>query len=162
MAKYSDEDLKPHKSVAVFVRNENDGTWLVMYHKKHDMIAPVIGKVLPGERIDAAASRELKEEVGLDVKPTSLRYLGSYKKEYDFDGTKVWVDTHCFSIGLDGFWSMMDYIVQNKEPEKHDNLRFEPMLKIKQFILDPNVRVADALRWLVFVYGSRRRLPEER
>ena len=153
MAMYSDEDLKPHKSVAVFVQDMSSGRILVMHHKKHDMIAPVLGKVHPGERIDVAASRELMEEVGLDVKPTSLKYLGSYKKKYDFGGTDVWVDTQCFSIGLEGFENMLDYMVQNKEPEKHDDLRFENK-EIVEHILCSDVRVADALRWLYFVYGA--------
>lgn len=157
MAKYSDEDLKPHKSVAVFVMDSNSNNFLAMHHKKHDMLAPVLGKVHPGERVDVAAARELKEETGMDVKPTALRYLGSYKKQYNFDGTKVWVETHCFSIVLEGFENMLDYIVQNKEPEKHDDFGFHDNVEIVKHIIVQDVRVADAFRWLHFVFGQTNR-----
>jgi isopentenyl-diphosphate delta-isomerase len=44
------------------------------------------GHISAGDEIEDSARREIKEELGLDIKPTELKHLYTYKQEYNSDG----------------------------------------------------------------------------
>ena len=137
---FTQEDLKPHETSSVLMWNQNHEL-LVMDHRKHGMIAPVIGKCHTGETPVQAIIREAQEEVGVTFRESGLLFVGSYTKQYDFGGTKVWVKTNVFNA-----FSSWTGEIRNMEPEKHYNLRFLGLADL--FALEKRgLKVADVIRF---------------
>lgn len=82
----------PQGEVVMFVRRRDPGRGLFGLPG---------GFVDPGESADAAASREVREEVGLEV--TALRYLGSFPNNYEFRGVVIPVTDLIFQCQVASF-----------------------------------------------------------
>ena len=143
MGKYSDEDMAAHKTVAVIVLN-SDGTFLVMDHKKHNMIAPVVEKCHEGESAELACVRAVREECGMIASKTDFEYIGHYEKVYTFDGNQVPIGTDVYIFRN---WKMYP---KNVEPEKHANFRFMGLGDI-MVEHQKGVKVSDTL---LFLYNA--------
>lgn len=102
---------------------------LVLWKKKHEHYEFPGGKVEEGEIIEQAATRECKEELGVDV--TIVRYL-----EYEN-----------FTIQNKQYQSHLHLgeIQNNQTPKVHEPDKFEkifwlPMREYKNYVCAPNVR----------------------
>jgi 8-oxo-dGTP pyrophosphatase MutT (NUDIX family) len=77
------------------------------------------GKVDPGERVDLAAARELREETGLLVRPDDLRLVHTVQVEQGWDGHGGFV----LFVFAATAWSGT---LLNVEPGKHIDVRWAP------------------------------------
>ena len=126
-------------AVAALITNEKGMLMLVTRG-----IEPNYGKLdLPGGFIDPdesaenAVSRELEEELGLQVK--SLKYLGSAPNEYVFSEYTVFTLDLAFKVvaettaGLKAMDDILDYKFYSEDEIDYDEI---PAPSIKQFVKD--------------------------
>ncbi|MFG3052298.1 NUDIX domain-containing protein [Kitasatospora sp. NPDC048239] len=77
------------------------------------------GKVEEGERLDEAAARELREEVGLTVAPDQLRLVHTIQVKAGWDGTGPFLLSVFAATSWDGE-------LTNVEPDKHLGAEWKP------------------------------------
>ena len=102
-----------------------------------DLAEIVAGRVEPGEALDAAARREVKEETGLDA--------GAMVELYAFLPTPGIVDEHALADALrDGRLAAAGLDVFGEEPVSADN----PLLALDNVVVTPHVTwyTADTMR----------------
>ena len=96
------------------VANE-EGKFLVLWHRKYRFWTVPLGKIEPGEQGIAAAHREALEELGILPERIDLLENGSKSTELD--------DCSDIAIALCCVTSYSGTIA-NREPDKHDHFRF--------------------------------------
>lgn len=101
-------------AVALVVTDE-EGKLLVLWHSKHRFWTVPIGKIEPGEACRSAALREAFEELGIVSERVEL--VDTVYKPYDIDD---------YSDIIIALWRVLSYsgAITNREPDKHDRLRF--------------------------------------
>ena len=130
------EDFNDHDTVAGVIRVKVDDKicYVIMDHIKHNMLTFPIGKCKPGLPIQDELRREMKEEIGVDVKNAGEAV--SFNKVYSFTGKPVNVNTHVFNIYA------AEGEVKNMEPDKCRGIR----LLIEEEILNSGRRIGDCVR----------------
>lgn len=120
-SKYTEEDLKPHESVAgvTFFIEKRKGAqpkYLVQDHTKHNMLTFPIGKVKFDQTIEEGLKCEMKEELGITL--TKYNELFDFDYTYDFDGKKIDIKTHVFDL------IQFTGTIRNMEPKKCKGLHW--------------------------------------
>ncbi len=95
------------------------------------------GFVDPGETVENAVHRELKEELGLKIK--SMRYLGSAPNEYIFSEYSVFTIDFAFEViaeSLENLKPMDDILDYRFYAENELNYENIPAPSMKQFVKD--------------------------
>lgn len=133
--KYSQEDLTPHDTVAAIISKGTgeDCEYLILYHKKHQMLTCPIGKVKSDQSIDEGLKAECKEEV--DIKVENFMEVLNYSKTYNFAGKKVPIKTHVFKI------VKYSGTLKNNEPKKHKWMKWMTRKELEE----SDTKLADSL-----------------
>lgn len=107
---------------APFIKRSNtgyrDGEW-----------AMPSGKVDRGESFSAAAIREAKEEVGVDIHPEDLEYVLTLHRRSDDKPDQAWVDV-LFVVEK---WEGEPY---NAEPHKHGELKWLELDELPMTVIE--------------------------
>jgi ADP-ribose pyrophosphatase YjhB (NUDIX family) len=107
---------------APFIKRSNtgyrDGEW-----------AMPSGKVDQGESFSAAAIREAKEEVGVDIHPEDLEYVLTLHRRSDDKPDQAWVDV-LFVVEK---WEGEPY---NAEPHKHGELKWLELDELPMTVME--------------------------
>ena len=90
------------------------------------------GKVEAGETARQAIRREVYEEVGLDIPEHSFTLVHTFHRK----GTETELVSLCFKADIAG---MEPY---NKEPEKHDDMRFFALSHLPENMVSAHKRAA--------------------
>lgn len=123
LCKACGHDKRPRVSVAVCLVKK-PGLVLMVKHRERGWEFPV-GKVEPEELLDVAASRELREETGVEVSPHFFRFVGLFQLRgrsfghwlnhlyvVDYDSSDVKVAHEIVDEALDGLewftWDLLD------------------------------------------------------
>jgi len=98
----------PITAVAVWILDCEDRVLLIRRAKEpaKDKLAPPGGFVDPGESLEEAAQRELKEEIGLEV--SDFRYVSSDPNAYRYNGLARPVCDVFFTCRVDNFNVVID------------------------------------------------------
>ena len=101
-------------AVAILVANE-EGKFLVLWHRKYRFWTVPLGKIEPGEQGIAAAHREALEELG--ILPERIDLLETVYKPPKLDDCSDIAIALCCVTSYSG-------TIANREPDKHDHFRF--------------------------------------
>ncbi|MCB0128128.1 MAG: NUDIX domain-containing protein [Caldilineaceae bacterium] len=88
------------------------------------------GKREPGESDAAALIRELKEELTIDVVPTSIRYVETFKAQADGKPTGVMVKMTCYEADFTGEIAAASEIAELIWIDYRDYEKCSPVLKL--------------------------------
>ena len=161
MSKFNDEDMKDHRTVALALLCNDK--YLFSINLKHRMITFPIGKVRDDETLEQGLRREIVEELGVDYKaycsesfhgfpnyadPTLVH---TYKKQYDFTGKPVNVETNIFLLTEVPMLESMLLKIRNAEPGKCGGIFYTRIEDAIHMARSLNLTIADCvmeyLRW---------------
>jgi len=135
------EDLTDHYAVgAVFISCDKI---LILYHNKYKFWTLPIGKVKYNTTSELALMDEMKEE--LNVELVCIDYIGSFRKLY-FRGNNKYVTINSQLYLVQSWYGE----IQNKEPDKHQDLKWVSMDELKEYKPD---QISDFLRFFINVWG---------
>lgn len=132
---FLDENKKDDKiteTIGAIIENSQKQT-LLQFHNKTQMWTIPIGKVDPGEKVSDGLVREMREELGIEIKKSTLLLVD------DDDHILVWYDQF-----LDKTWNFRLNLyridkyegeITNMEPQKHRELKWfskDDMMKIPE------------------------------
>ena len=143
-----------HKEVAVIIENEK-GEYLIQKRAATKKQAPnkwglTAGHVDAGETYENAIIREIKEEIGMDVKLEDLKPIGIFKQKYESEKTtnnnytkyyhyKTNRKIEEYTICLEELSQLkyitfqeLETIVKNRDEQYSFTKRVEPMEKVIQ------------------------------
>ena len=109
------------------------------------------GKVEPGEDLETAARREVREELGIEVK--IIRFLSSLTFTNPKTGNRH--ESHIFLAE-----GMQNKEPRVMEPEKFDHIQWIPMEKYQEFPLAPNAREF-CEKWMKGEFSEKKKISYE-
>ena len=137
------------------VMNSRNAVCVIVYDRERDTIAAIRraasrwlpdpvwmipgGKAEPGESLDNAAVRELKEETGLVVDPAALDLVHVVHAEQDWDGAGQFV----LFVFATTTWTGA---LANMEPDKHLTARWVHAERLPDPAFPPDVQALTAYR----------------
>ena len=161
MSKFNDEDMKDHRTVALALMVNN--MYLFSINLKHRMITFPIGKVRDDETLEQGLRREISEELGVDFKAycresfygvpiyTDPTLVHTYKKQYDFTGKPVNVETNIFLLTDVPTLESMLLRIRNAEPGKCGGIFYTRIEDALHMARSLNLKIADCvmeyIRW---------------
>lgn len=97
----------------------DNGKILLENHVKNNAYTVPGGKINPGESVEEAIVRELKEELGINVEEYKLFCVNTFDCEYPVgSGSYRWFKDYCFEI------KRYSGVIENLEPRKHLDLKW--------------------------------------
>lgn len=111
---FSQTELRDHDVVTAIIKKDN--RYLVLWHNKYDFWAFPTSKVDPGESPLQALSREMREEIGIQV--TNSIWIKEVDKKDKRDQVVVNIRYHLFEI------LAYEGEISNREPSKHREIRW--------------------------------------
>jgi len=120
--KWNEEDLKPHQGIGAVIKGPKPGEILLQKHTKLKLWTIPVGKGRQEEASEDVLKRELKEELGIDVKHTSL--LGTEGLLTTRNNKKMRIPTYLYLV------NKYDGDIQNLEPHKHEIQEFKDPQKL--------------------------------
>lgn len=97
------------------------------------------GKVDQGEAFSAAAIREAKEEVGIDIRPEDLEYVLTLHRKSDDNPDQAWVDI----LFICEKWEGEPY---NAEPHKHSELQWLDLDELPTTVMEYQRALVEAFK----------------
>lgn len=150
MNKFNAEDMKDHRTVALAA--ERNGKLIFSINKKHNMITFPIGKVHDDETLEQGLTREIREELGVDIgklrSPIGLMYplpLCKYTKVYDFTGKPVKVETTVYGIDDTMLTNPIWDSAYNAEPDKCLAVFASTIDSAKRLAAEYGLKIADCI-----------------
>lgn len=121
-----------HREIAVFIQNEK-GEYLIQKRSANKKQAPnkwclTAGHVKSGEEYKKAAIREVKEEIGIDIKENELIDLGLYKQPFKNDKTTNNTFTKYYFYKTNK--KIEDYKIQIEELSKVKYIAFDELERL--------------------------------
>ena len=109
-------DLRPKSDTIAAIIYDDKGKILIFDHRKWNFYTIPVGKVEPGQKIEDALKREIKEECGINIKVS--RHIMQEKKSYIINKRRVFVTIYLYEI------QSYSGKPKNMEYDKHPKMLF--------------------------------------